>query len=171
MVEELVEQLQQAEILHLDETHWYEQGQLHWLWVALSTKTAVFHIGSRRKEELSYLVKEAFMGWLVTDGYHSYRSHPKRQRCLAHLIRKAVAITGAINQKAAQIGQWILDDLKELITTIANAGENSAQIRKLLARLTRACHLGKKADHAKLQALAKEIRLGLACCSGVRSSS
>ena len=157
VVEELVEQLQQADILHLDETHWYEQGQLHWLWVAVSTKTAVFHIGSRRKEELSYLVKEAFMGWLVTDGYHSYRSYPKRQRCLAHLIRKAIAITGAINQKAAQIGQWILDDLRELITTIANAGENSTQIRKLLARLTRACHLGKKADHAKLQALAKEI--------------
>ena len=142
---------------NLDETHWYEKGQLHWLWVALSTKTAVFYIGSRRKEELSYLVKEAFMGWLVTDGYRSYRSHPKRQRCLAHLIRKAVAITGAINQKAAQIGQWILDDLRELITTIANAGENAAQIRKLLARLTRACHLGKKADHTKLQALAKEI--------------
>ncbi len=141
----------------MDETHWYEKGQLHWLWVALSTKTAVFHIGSRRKEELSHLVKEAFIGWLVTDGYRSYRSHPKRQRCLAHLIRKAVAITGAINQKAAQIGQWILDDLRELISTIANAGENTTQIRKILARLTRACHLGKKADHDKLQALAKEI--------------
>lgn len=65
VVKELVEQLQQADILHLDETHWYEPGKLHWLWVALSTKTAVFHIGSRRKEELSYLVKEAFIGWLV----------------------------------------------------------------------------------------------------------
>ena len=161
MVEELVEQLQQAEILHLDETHWYEKGQLHWLWVALSTKTAVFYIGSRRKEELSYLVKEAFMGWLVTDGYRSYRSHPKRQRCLAHLIRKAVAITGAINQKAAQIGQWILDDLRELITTIANAGENAAQIRKLLARLTRACHLGKKADHTLVTSFSIRNSIGI----------
>ncbi len=33
VVEELVEQLQQADILHLDETHWYESGKLHWLWV------------------------------------------------------------------------------------------------------------------------------------------
>ncbi len=47
--------------------------------------------------------------------------------------------------------------MRELITTIANAGENSAQIGKLLARLSRACRLGKNADHAKLQALAKEI--------------
>ena len=157
VVEELVEQLQQADILHLDETHWYESGKLHWLWVAVSTKTAVFHIGSRRKEELSHLVQEAFMGWLVTDGYAAYRSHPKRQRCLAHLIRKAIAITGAINQKAAQIGQWILDDLRELIATIASASEDNRLIRKILAGLRRVCHLGKKADHTKLQALAKEI--------------
>ena len=97
-----------------------------------------------RKEELSHLVQEAFMGWLVTDGYAAYRSHPKRQRCLAHLIRKAIAITGAINQKAAQIGQWILDDLRELIATIASASEDNRLIRKLLAGLRRVCHLGKK---------------------------
>ncbi len=76
---------------------------------------------------------------------------------MAHLIRKAIAITGAINQKAAQIGQWILDDLRELIATIAHTREDAVQIRKLLARLRRACHLWKKADHTKLQALAKEI--------------
>jgi transposase len=157
VIEELVEQLQQADILHLDETHWYEQGKLHWLWVAVTTKTAVFHIGSRRQEELSYLVQEAFMGWLITDGYRVYRSHPKRQRCIAHLIRKAIALTGAINQKAAQIGQWILDDLRELIVAIASASEDNRWIRKLLARLIRVCHLGEKADHTKLQALASEI--------------
>lgn len=157
VIKELVEQLQQADILHLDETHWYESGKLHWLWVAVTTKTAVFHIGSRRKEELSYLVQEAFMGWLITDGYGAYRSYPQRQRCLAHLIRKAIAITGAINYKAAQIGQWILDDLRNLIAEIAEGSEDNRLIRKLLARLRRACHLGQKADHKKLQALAKEI--------------
>ena len=157
VVEELIEQLQQADILHLDETHWYEGGKLHWLWVAVTTKTAVFYIGSRRKEELSHLVKEAFVGWLISDGYAAYRSHPKRQRCLAHLIRKAIAITGAINSKAAQIGQWILDDLRELMGTITSDSGDNRWTRKLLTRLIRVCHLGKKADHYKLQALAKEI--------------
>ncbi len=157
VVEELVEQLQKADILHLDETHWYESGKLHWLWVAVSTKTAVFHIGSRRKEELSHLVQEAFMGWLVTDGYAAYRSHPKRQRCIAHLIRKAIAITGAINQKAATIGQWILEDLRALIATIAQGSEDARGIRKRMAGLRRVCYLGKKVEHTKLQALAKEI--------------
>ena len=157
VVEELVEQLQKADILHLDETHWYESGKLHWLWVAVSTKTAVFHIGSRRKEELSYLVTEAFLGWLISDGYAAYRSYPKRQRCLAHLIRKAIAITGAINQKAATIGQWILDDLRKLMATIAEDSEDNRLKSKLLAGLRRVCHLGKKVEHNKLQALAKEI--------------
>ena len=157
VVEELVEQLQKADILHLDETHWYESGKLHWLWVAVSTKTAVFHIGSRRKEELSYLVTEAFLGWLISDGYAAYRSYAKRQRCLAHLIRKAIAITGAINQKAAQIGQWILDDLRKLIATIADGSEDNRLIRKLLVGLRRVCHLGQKVEHNKLKALAKEI--------------
>lgn len=157
VVEELVLQLQQAELLHLDETHWYVRGKLHWLWVAVTTKTAVFRIGSRRKEELSHLITEAFIGWLISDGYAAYRSYPKRQRCLAHLIRKAIAITGAINQRAAQIGQWILDDLRTLIATIASGNEDLRLIRKLIAGLRRVCHLGKQADHKKLQALAKEI--------------
>jgi IS1 family transposase len=158
VVEELVEQLQQADIIHLDETHWYERGKLCWLWVAISSTIAVFHIGSRRKEELSHLIWETFMGWLVTDGYRAYRSHPKRQKCLAHLIRKAIAITGAVNQKAAQIGEWILEDLRELIATMASAGEKSSKvIGSLFARLNRVCHLGKKADYEKLSELAKEI--------------
>ncbi len=82
-----MEKLQTAEILHLDETPWYVKGRLQWLWVAITTDTAVFHIGSRKKEELSQLVTETFLGWLVTDGYKAYRSRKKRQRCLAHLIR------------------------------------------------------------------------------------
>ena len=107
VVETLIEEIQNVEILHLDETHWKVQSDLQWLWVAISGKTAVYHIGSRRKEELLHLVTEAFVGWLVTDGYLSYRSYPKRQRCLAHLIRKAISLTGAVNKKAAQIGKWI----------------------------------------------------------------
>ena len=121
VVDQLVEELQSASILHLDElrqqrrrlTPWYVWGRLQWLWVAITTDTAVFHIGSRKKEELAHKVTDAFLGWLVTDGYKAYRSRKKRQRCLAHLIRKAYALTGAVDQKAAQIGQLLLKDLRE----------------------------------------------------------
>jgi hypothetical protein len=158
VVEELVAELQQSDLLHLDETHWYESGKLHWLWVAINTKTAVFHIGSRRKEELSYLIKETFVGWLITDGYKAYRSHQKRQRCLAHLIRKAIAISGAINQKAAQIGKFILKELKDLISSIANGEEKSSStVRLHLALLKGNCRIASLDSHEKLQALGSEI--------------
>ena len=42
VVAELLAQLQQASILHVDETPWYEKGKLYWLWVAVNDKTAVF---------------------------------------------------------------------------------------------------------------------------------
>lgn len=86
VVEELLAQLQVAEILHIDETPWYESGKLDWLWVAINSKTAVFRIAPRTKEEFKYLVTEAFVGWLITDGYGAYRHQKRRQRCLAHLI-------------------------------------------------------------------------------------
>ena len=84
VVEQLIQEVRAAEIVHLDETPWYQQGKLRWMWVATTGLATIFRIGSRRKEELTVLMGEAFLGWLVTDGYGAYRDHPRRQRCLAH---------------------------------------------------------------------------------------
>lgn len=119
VVEELIEELQSAEIIHLDETPWYEKGEYRWLWVAITATIAVYHIGSRRKEELLRLITDAFVGWLVTDGYGAYSNYPRRQQSLAHLIRKAIALTEAVDKEAADLGRWLLEELRELIHTIA----------------------------------------------------
>jgi transposase len=50
LVEQLIEQVRAAEIVHLDETPWYQQGVLRWMWVAVTAATTVYRIGSRRKE-------------------------------------------------------------------------------------------------------------------------
>lgn len=68
VVEDLLAQLQQASVLYIDETPWYQKGKLYWLWVAIESKTAVFRIAPRTKEEFQHLVKETFVGWLITDG-------------------------------------------------------------------------------------------------------
>jgi len=158
VVEELVKELQEAEIVGLDETPWYEKGCLKWLWVAISRFTAVYHIGTRKKEELLHLILEGFTGWLITDGYIGYRDRERRQRCLAHLIRKAVALSGAVDEKAAKMGDWLLRELRELIKLMAEGGEG-AKIKccPVLARLKRACILGGKEEHSKLRSLAREI--------------
>ena len=158
VVEELIQELQQEDIIHLDETPWYEKGIFKWMWVAISSNIAVYMIGTRKKEELLKLITVAFMGWLITDGYRAYRDYEKRQRCLAHLIRKAVALTGAVDEKAQKRGEWFLRELRALIKTMAQGGEDSKRkCNPILARLKRVCNLSSKEDHAKLRLLANEI--------------
>jgi len=158
VVEELVKELQEADIVGLDETPWYENGRLKWLWVAISKFTAVFYIGTRKKEELLNLITVAFTGWLVTDGYMGYRDRERRQRCLAHLIRKAIALSGAVDQKAAKMGDWLLRELRGLIKAMAEGGEDAkTKCSPILARLKRACILGENEEHSKLRSLAREI--------------
>lgn len=157
VVEELIEELQSAQIIHLDETPWYEKGKYRWLWVAITSTIAVFHIGSRRKEELLHLITEAFVGWLVTDGYGAYSNYPKRQHCLAHLIRKAIALTEAVDREVADLGQWLLEELRELIQTLATGDGDKYESDSHPARLYRVCRLATGVEHTKLKALAKEI--------------
>jgi transposase len=158
VVEELVKELQDANIVGLDETSWYEKGQVKWLWVAISQTIAVFHIGTRKKIELLNLILLSFTGWLVTDGYRGYLDRERRQRCLAHLIRKAIALTGALDQKAAKMGDWLLKELRGLIHTMTEGGEDAQKkCSPILARLKRACILGEKEEYSKLRALAREI--------------
>lgn len=157
VVDELIEDLQKEEKVHLDETPWYQKGVFCWLWVAISKNTAIYQIGTRKKTELLNLITEAFLGWLITDGYGAYRSYPKRQRCLAHLIRKAVALTGAVSKEAQKTGEWFLRELRGLIKAMAQGEGGRKECRPILARLKRACNLGSKSDHAKLKSLANEI--------------
>jgi hypothetical protein len=87
VVENLLDDLRQAGVIHADETPWRQKEKRCWLWVVLSSTTAIFHIGSRQGDEIRDLIGDAFLGWLVSDGYGAYRKFKKRQRCLAHTIR------------------------------------------------------------------------------------
>lgn len=156
VVEQLLEELQTAEVIHLDETPWYDSGKFCWLWVAITTTIAIYHIGSRRKEELLHLITDAFIGWLVSDGYERLSSYEKRQRCLAHLIRKAIALTQAVDAEASDLGQWLLEELRELIQTLCS-GDGDDNHDPVPGRLKRVCLLAQAAEHPKLKALAKEI--------------
>jgi IS1 family transposase len=157
VVDRLIEELREENIVNMDETPWYQKGKMLWLWVAVSAQVAVYHIGTRKKEELLKLITEAFIGWLITDGYLAYRHYEYRQRCLAHLIRKAVALSGALNQQARNMGDWLLRELRGLIKAMADGGDGKKESGPILARLKRACNLGSESDHAKLKSLAREI--------------
>jgi len=157
VVDDLIDQLQREDKVHMDETPWYQKGIFCWVWVAISQNIAIYQIGTRKKQQLLNLITEVFFGWLITDGYGAYRSYEKRQRCLAHLIRKAIALTGAVDKQAQKAGDWLLRELRSLIKLMAQGEAGMKPCRPILARLKRACNLGSQSDHAKLKSVAKEI--------------
>ena len=142
--------------LTADETPWRQHGRLRWLWVVLSSTTAIFHIGSRQGDEIRDLIGDAFLGWLVSDGYGAYRKFKKRQRCLAHLIRKGIALAGGLNPQGAHFGAWLLREVRGLIHEVAE-GTGARIVNPMLARLKRACKLHRDDDAEKVRALAREI--------------
>jgi hypothetical protein len=153
---DLLGDLRQAGVIHADETPWRQHGRLRWLWVVLSSSTAIFDIGSRSADEIRDLIGDAFLGWLISDGYAAYWSFKKRQRCLAHLLRKGIALASGLNPVAVSFGDWLLREMRGLIHTVAE-GTGARLINPMLAWLKRACKLHRDDDAEKVRALAREI--------------
>jgi hypothetical protein len=124
----------------------------------VTATTTVFHIGSRRKEELTALIGEAFLGWLITDGYAAYRDHPRRQRCLAHLIRKGLALAEGYYGAGSGFGRDLVRDLRRLIERIHDGeGGDTQAVKRLMARIQWNCQCNRHEVEKKVRELAGEI--------------
>jgi len=64
------------------------------IWAITST-IAVFHIGSRRKEELLHLITDAFVGWLVRSIYPPCISHQDGCNVLEYIKQKIPSVKSA----------------------------------------------------------------------------
>lgn len=76
----LLEEIQRADLLHLDETPWRENGEWLWLWVFNAVTTVVYFIGTRGAEIFINALQGPFRGGLMSDGYAVYRSYLNRIR-------------------------------------------------------------------------------------------
>jgi transposase len=65
----LLEEIERAGLLHLDETPWRERGQLLWLWVFNAVTTVVHFIGARSAEIFINALQGGVAGCLMSDGY------------------------------------------------------------------------------------------------------
>lgn len=158
VVEQLIEELQKEDIVHVDETPWYETGLFKWLWVFITKKVAIYFIGSRKKEVLDTIIATTFYGWLITDGYVAYRSYEKRQRCLAHLIRKAVGISEALDEDTQKKGDKLLKELRSLIKIMSEDDEEGKEkCKQIIESLKLTCVEEKENTHTKLRELCSEI--------------
>lgn len=74
---------------HADETPWFTESKLNWLWVLATKQMSVFRIDAKRDTEAAKKLLGGFKGLLCSDDLGSYNTYDKarRQLCHAHLAR------------------------------------------------------------------------------------
>ena len=77
--------------------------------------TVTLYSVAGRGKELVENVLEGFTGWLMSDGWVSYRHYPRRLRCWAHLIRKARGLAESYHRDVRAFGRQVLDTLNALV--------------------------------------------------------
>lgn len=163
----MVLEIEEAALLHADETPWKEAGKLLWLWVFVASFTTLFYIGYRSLEILSNLLTGKFKGNLMTDGYLAYRHLGNRLRCWAHLTRKCQGLIESTDAKVARAGQGIHDVLCTLMEAIYAArltpdktsSELASRYADDIARLRALCERHQDDANDKLRSLAREFLL------------
>lgn len=93
---ELREAVQEAEVIHADETSWRLRGAQQWLWLAASSLVACYRIDpSRSQAAAKELLGEDFGGIAITDRYAGYHFLDvlQQQLCWCHVKRQLVEIS------------------------------------------------------------------------------
>lgn len=105
----------QATVGYIDETPWYCQNTLNWLWTLSTDTVSLYLIHPNRSNEAFAALIEDWQGILVSDGYgvdQNWVNH--RQTCLAHLIRTARGLSEKQDPHLAACGRWALKELQTL---------------------------------------------------------
>jgi transposase len=131
----IARQARQAPVNYIDETPWYCEHALQWLWVMASEQVAFYMVHPRRSKEAFCALIEEWSGLLVSDGYGVYQHWVEtRQTCLAHLIRTARGLAARQPPELAACGAWALVELHRLCQ-MAKAPPTGGEWRAWYARL------------------------------------
>jgi transposase len=126
----------EVKVNYIDETSWFINGKLMWLWVMVNTTVAYFMIHPKRSKKAFAALINEWTGILVSDGYKVYQKWVElRQTCLAHLIRDARGLSDRNNPEVAVFGRKALAELQRLCH-MANAPPTVGQWRAFYARLS-----------------------------------
>jgi hypothetical protein len=158
----LVEERRQAAVAHVDATSWRQGATALWLWVLVSTEVSLYLLAYRTAEVLETVLKEAFPGWLMSDGYQVYRAMKRRLRCWAHLVRKARGWAQCLDPPAQRFGQAVLDGLSGLMQVVYAARESPGRdwvsaCRAEVEQLRALCQPHRETRQEKTRALAREL--------------
>lgn len=100
---------------YIDETSWFTEHDLQWLWAMVNERVAYYRIDPHRsKEAFEQLIRD-WRGVLISDSYGCYTKWIDRQTCLAHLIRKSDALTERKKKQLVTFGHLSGTWLRKLI--------------------------------------------------------
>jgi transposase len=100
---------------YIDETSWFKENDLHWLWAMVNERVAFYRIDPHRSKEAFEQLIQDWEGLLISDSYGLYRKWINRQTCLAHLIRKAEALAESKKADLRRFGEIVAAWLRQLI--------------------------------------------------------
>jgi transposase len=125
----------QAPVGYIDETPWYRQHPLQWLWTMTTETVALYLMHPHRSQEAFFALIDDWQGILVSDGYGVYQAWVnRRQTCLAHLMRTARSLSEKRPAELAACGAWALKELQRLCA-MAKAPPTGGEWRAWYARL------------------------------------
>jgi len=106
---QLHEAVQQADVLHADETTHWRHTNHWWMWVASDGRVCYYPVHGSRGKSAADCLLGAFTGVLVTDRHGAYNDQPPdmRQFCWAHLLRDFIRISERAG-RAGQIGSQLV---------------------------------------------------------------
>ena len=161
--DELIQEVVNSQLLHVDETSWMELTTFLWLWVFSTDTVTAYWITFRTSELIENILGQAYYGWLMSDGYQVYRKYQNRVRCWAHLLRKAQGLEESLNQEAQRFGKQTLELMGKLMSAIRKAREHPPDLplpetyQAQLSAYRQLCEQMKNVSHKKTAALATEM--------------
>jgi transposase len=141
--------LNQAAVLHMDETRYPREGSGNWVWAVVQPQLAVYSVlPSRARYVIHNLIGQAPQGVVVSDRYAGY-AHldvARRQVCWAHLLRDFTRIAersglpGRIGKRLLTLGRLMFRRRERGWTT-------PAQVEPLQRRIHLALTSGAQQPH------------------------
>ena len=89
--ERIRRQIQQADVVHIDETGIKRQGEQAWMWTFTTEEHTLYAVRESRGSDVpKEVLGEDFEGTVVCDGWTAYPAFSSNlQRCWAHILREA----------------------------------------------------------------------------------
>ena len=102
-------------VAYIDETSWFKNAKLHWLWVMVTAGVALYLVHPKRSRDAFKQLVGHWQGILVSDNFSVYQDWVnKRQHCLAHYIRKTRQLSQSADNHVSGFGDLALSLLQQL---------------------------------------------------------